>query len=672
MKIPKNNLQASIVLPSILFIGIVIISCIFFPDRTDTILSIVKEYIFSSFSWVYILCVAFFFLFLVILCLGKLGDIRLGNEDEKPEFSFFSWLCMLFSAGMGIGLMFFGVAEPISHLSAPLHGSASSLVQTKEAMLNTLFHWGIHAWAIYGIIGLALAYFGFRYQLPVTLRSGFYPLLKHRLNGFWGNLIDIVALCATIFGLTTTLGFGAMQLNAGLSAVGIFSTASFSHIVLLIVITVGLAILSAISGVSKGIRYMSQGNLILAIALLLFILFAGPTVYLLSAFTENVGYYLTHIIELSFRTFAYESTKEEWFTNWTITYWAWWISWAPFVGLFIAKISKGRTIREFVVCVLLVPTLFNIFWMTVFGNGAIWVDGQTGGILTQAAAETKKLLFLFLDQFPLALVTSLIALLVIVIFFITSADSGIFVINSIASQGKNTFPKWQTVLWGTLLALLSIGLLYSGGLQALQTMTVITALPFAVIMILMVFCLLRGLTIDNAYFSRKLSESTVYWDGSHWQDRLKKIVSVGTLDDFQQFLKQTVDPAFQELRQEFLRNGISVHIQGSDDSQTACRELIVESGSLRNFIYGIRYRANDVSDTVVGSLSFPTITEEENYEPICYFADGRRGYSIKYMQKDELITDVLRQYERYVKMLAAGKHDLYLTDKVHPGQGGKS
>lgn len=227
LKIPKNNLQASIVLPSILFIGIVIISCIFFPDRTDTILSIVKEYIFSSFSWVYILCVAFFFLFLVILCLGKLGDIRLGNEDEKPEFSFFSWLCMLFSAGMGIGLMFFGVAEPISHLSAPLHGSASSLVQTKEAMLNTLFHWGIHAWAIYGIIGLALAYFGFRYQLPVTLRSGFYPLLKHRLNGFWGNLIDIVALCATIFGLTTTLGFGAMQLNAGLSAVGIFFDSLF-------------------------------------------------------------------------------------------------------------------------------------------------------------------------------------------------------------------------------------------------------------------------------------------------------------------------------------------------------------------------------------------------------------------------------------------------------------
>lgn len=230
-------------------------------------------------------------------------------------------------------------------------------------------------------------------------------------------MIDIVALCATIFGLTTTLGFGAMQLNAGLSAVGIFSTPSFSHIILLIIIAVGLAILSAISGVSKGIRYMSQGNLILAISLLLFILVAGPTVYILSSFTENVGYYLTHIIELSFRTFAYENTKEEWFTNWTITYWAWWISWAPFVGLFIAKISKGRTIREFVVCVLLVPTLFNIFWMTVFGNGAIWVDAQTGGILTNAAAETEKLLFLFLDQFPFALVTSLIALLVIAIFF---------------------------------------------------------------------------------------------------------------------------------------------------------------------------------------------------------------------------------------------------------------
>ena len=362
---------------------------------------------------------------------------------------------------------------------------ASPVVQTKEAMLNTLFHWGIHAWAIYGIIGLSLAYFGFRYRLPVTIRSGFYPLLKHRIYSTPGTIIDILALCATIFGLTTTLGFGAMQLHAGLREVGALSGVSFQSLIFIILLSIGAAVLSSISGVGKGLRYLSQGNLILSIALMLFVLLTGPTVYILAAFTENIGYYLTHIVELSFRTFAYESTKEEWFTSWTIMYWAWWISWAPFVGLFIAKISRGRTIREFVVCVLLIPTVFNLLLMTVFGNGAIWMDAQTAGMLTQAAAETDRLLFLFLNQLPLPAITSLIAILVIAIFFITSADSGIFVINSIASQGKSTFPKWQSILWGSMLAVLAIGLLYSGGLEALQTMTVIMALPFSLIMVVM-------------------------------------------------------------------------------------------------------------------------------------------------------------------------------------------
>lgn len=316
------------------------------PEGAKAVLTFLKQELFNSFSWIYILSVAFFFLFLVVLCLGKLGDIRLGDDDEEPEYSFFSWLCMLFSAGMGIGLMYFGVAEPISHLSAPLHSMASPVVQTKEAMLNTLFHWGIHAWAIYGIIGLSLAYFGFRYRLPVTIRSGFYPLLKHRIYSTPGTVIDILALCATIFGLTTTLGFGAMQLHAGLREIGALSGASFQSLVFIILLSIGAAVLSSISGVGKGVRYLSQGNLILAISLMLFVLLTGPTVYILAAFTENIGYYLTHIVELSFRTFAYESTKEEWFTSWTIMYWAWWISWAPFVGLFIAKISRGRTIRE--------------------------------------------------------------------------------------------------------------------------------------------------------------------------------------------------------------------------------------------------------------------------------------------------------------------------------------
>lgn len=633
------------------------------PEGAKAVLTFLKQELFNSFSWIYILSVAFFFLFLVVLCLGKLGDIRLGDDDEEPEYSFFSWLCMLFSAGMGIGLMYFGVAEPISHLSAPLHSTASPVVQTKEAMLNTLFHWGIHAWAIYGIVGLSLAYFGFRYRLPVTIRSGFYPLLKHRIYSTPGTVIDILALCATIFGLTTTLGFGAMQLHAGLREIGAMPGASFQSLVFIILLSIGAAVLSSISGVDKGVRYLSQGNLILAISLMLFVLLTGPTVYILAAFTENIGYYLTHIVELSFRTFAYESTKEEWFTSWTILYWAWWISWAPFVGLFIAKISRGRTIREFVVCVLLIPTVFNLLWMTVFGNGAIWMDAQTAGMLTQAAAETDRLLFLFLNQLPLPAITSLTAILVIAIFFITSADSGIFVINSIASQGKSTFPKWQSILWGSMLAILAIGLLYSGGLEALQTMTVIMALPFSLIMVVMAFCLLRGLWVDDSYFSRNLSKSTAYWDGKHWQARLKKVVSTGKLEDVRAFLRDVVEPAFEELQAEFAKNGIAAQIRSGEEDGLPYCELIVESGRLRDFLYGVGCKEHAVSKMVVSSSLLPKMDTVDDFEPVCYFADGRRGYSLKYMRREELLTDVLRQYERYIRMIANSKHNLYLFDK---------
>lgn len=633
------------------------------PEGVKAVLTFLKQELFNSFSWIYILSVAFFFLFLVVLCLGKLGDIRLGDDDEEPEYSFFSWLCMLFSAGMGIGLMYFGVAEPISHLSAPLHSMASPVVQTKEAMLNTLFHWGIHAWAIYGIVGLSLAYFGFRYRLPVTIRSGFYPLLKHRIYSTPGTIIDILALCATIFGLTTTLGFGAMQLHAGLREIGALSGASFQSLVFIILLSIGAAVLSSISGVDKGVRYLSQGNLILAISLMLFVLLTGPTVYILAAFTENIGYYLTHIVELSFRTFAYESTKEEWFTSWTILYWAWWISWAPFVGLFIAKISRGRTIREFVVCVLLIPTVFNLLWMTVFGNGAIWMDAQTAGMLTQAAEETDRLLFLFLNQLPLPAITSLIAILVIVIFFITSADSGIFVINSIASQGKSTFPIWQSILWGSMLAVLAIGLLYSGGLEALQTMTVIMALPFSLIMVVMAFCLLRGLWVDDSYFSRNLSKSTAYWDGKHWQARLKKVVSTGKLEDVRAFLRDVANPAFEELQAEFAKNGIAAQIRSGEEDGLPYCELIVESGRLRDFLYGVSCKEHAISKMVVSSDLLPKMDTVNDFEPVCYFADGRRGYSLKYMRREELLTDVLRQYERYIRMIANSKHNLYLFDK---------
>lgn len=659
----KTNLEQRIVIPSLIIIIITVFGCIFVPDKANTYLSSIKNYIFNEFSWVYILSVAFFLVFLIILSVGTLGDIRLGDDDEEPEFSFFSWVAMLFAAGMGIGLMYFGVAEPILHYAVPLHNSATLTFQEQEAMLNTLFHWGIHAWAIYGIIALSLAYFGFRYRLPLTIRSGFYPILKKDINGFWGDLIDVIALCATIFGLTTTLGYGALQLNAGLQSVMGYHDTSFKPIATLIIISVTMAVISTISGVGKGIRLLSQGNVIIAGILMLFVLFTGPTAYVLSAFSQNIGYYVSHLIELSFRTFAYDTTHKDWFTSWTIVYWAWWISWAPFVGLFIAKISRGRTVREFVLCVLVVPTVFNMLWMTIFGNSAIWLDRYHGGVLSALAGQTEQMLFQFLQLLPLPLLTSVLALMIIAIFFITSADSGIFVINSIASYGKTNIPRWQIILWGGLIALIAIVLLYSGGLDALQTMNIIMALPFAVIMIILSFCLLKGMIVDNSYFSRGLTKGTSYWTGEHWQDRLRTIVATMDRDQLLRFMDTTVRSAFTELEKELIKYNITALIRENLKDDTPYIELVIKKETLYDFVYGVTGVEKAISQLVVDNPSFPTVDSSHTLEPICYFSDGRRGHSIKYMRKEELITDVLRQYERYVKMASDVHHSLYLYDK---------
>ena len=395
------------------------------PAQTQALLNQAKTSIFANFSWFYVLTFSVFLGFLLILSVSSLGNIKLGQDEEEPEFSFLSWLAMLFAAGMGVGLMFFGVAEPLTHyLSDITAGSAEHKQQ--EALLHTLFHWGIHAWAVYGTIALALAYFGFRYKLPLALRSCFYPLLKDRINGKIGDVIDVMALLATLFGIITTLGFGSSQLGAGLEQIGWISQNSFALQVGVIVVVMCLAVFSAISGVGKGVKILSEINLTLAFGLLLFVLIAGPTLYLLSAFSDNMGNYFSNLVQLSFKTYAYEQEHTSWFSGWTVLYWAWWCSWAPFVGLFIARISKGRTIREFIFGVLVIPSLFGILWFTVFGNTAVWLnDGIAGGGLGEFISSPEILLFKFLNYLPLPTVTGFVSLLVISLFFITSADSGI-------------------------------------------------------------------------------------------------------------------------------------------------------------------------------------------------------------------------------------------------------
>lgn len=638
---------------TLFFVVLLVAMILIAPEQTQTLLNAAKSGIFANFSWFYVLAFSVFLGFLVILSVSSLGNIKLGNDEEEPEFGFLSWLAMLFAAGMGVGLMFFGVAEPLTHyLSDITTGSAEHKQQ--EALLHTLFHWGIHAWAVYGTIALALAYFGFRYKLPLALRSCFYPLLKERINGKLGDLIDIMALLATLFGVITTLGFGASQLGAGLHQLGWISENSFSLQVVVIAVVMSLAIFSAISGVGKGVKILSELNLTLAFCLLIFVLVAGPTLYLLSAFSDNIGTYLSNLVQLSFKTYVYEQEHTGWFSGWTILYWAWWCSWAPFVGLFIARISRGRTIREFIFGVLVIPSMFGILWFTVFGNTAIWLnDGEAAGTLGQMISSPETLLFKFLDYLPLSSVTGLVSLVVISLFFITSADSGIYVLNNIASRDKSLVaPRWQAVMWGVLMSVVAIVLMQSGGLANLQAMTLLVALPFAMLMLLMCFSLWKGLSADKKYFDTKVNPTSIFWTGDKWKERLEQMMNQTQEKDILRFLKHTVLPAMRELRQELIgKYDLSVQINTLFDQDEPAVELVIQKDLMRDFMYGVKSIGREVSEQLINDDNLPHIQHSMTYEPYTYFFDGRVGYDVQYMDQDELIADMLKHYERYLSLL---------------------
>ena len=638
---------------TLFFVVLLVAMILIAPEQTQTLLNTAKSGIFANFSWFYVLAFSVFLGFLVILSVSSLGNIKLGNDEEEPEFGFLSWLAMLFAAGMGVGLMFFGVAEPLTHyLSDITTGSAEHKQQ--EALLHTLFHWGIHAWAVYGTIALALAYFGFRYKLPLALRSCFYPLLKERINGKLGDLIDIMALLATLFGVITTLGFGASQLGAGLHQLGWISENSFSLQVVVIAVVMSLAIFSAISGVGKGVKILSELNLTFAFCLLIFVLVTGPTLYLLSAFSDNIGTYLSNLVKLSFKTYVYEQEHTDWFSGWTILYWAWWCSWAPFVGLFIARISKGRTIREFIFGVLVIPSMFGILWFTVFGNTAIWLNnGEAAGILGQMISSPETLLFKFLDYLPLSSVTGLVSLVVISLFFITSADSGIYVLNNIASRDKSLVaPRWQAMMWGILMSVVAIVLMQAGGVANLQTMTLLVALPFAMLMLLMCFSLWKGLNADKKYFDTKVNPTSIFWTGDKWKERLEQMMNQTQEKDILRFLKHTVLPAMRELRQELIgKYDLSVQINTLFDQDEPAVELVIQKDLMRDFMYGVKSIGREVSEQLINDDNLPHIQHSMTYEPYTYFFDGRVGYDVQYMDQDELIADMLKHYERYLSLL---------------------
>lgn len=656
---PRMTFAPAVVLPSLLVLGALLVLCGFYPQRADQLFGSAQAWVVTNFDWFYTVAVTGFLVFLVLIAWSRYGDIRLGPDDAKPEFSFASWTAMLFAAGMGIGLMYFGVGEPLQHYLNPPTQEAGTPAAAREALTSTFFHWGFQAWAIYGVMGLVLAYFGFRYNLPLTMRSGLYPLLQKRINGPIGHSVDAFALVGTIAGLATTLGYGALQLAAGLNLVTGWDTGTTAFRIAVIVVVVGLAGLSAASGLDKGVKRLSEVNLLITFALLGFVLLCGPTVFLLQAFSENIGNYLSSLVGMSLRTFTYEVAKDDgWFGGWTILYWAWWISWSPFVGMFIARISRGRTVREFIVGVLFIPTAFNLLWMTVFGNGAIWIDTHVAqGALSATASNVDALLFRFFEYLPLAKAVSWIAVLLITLFFVTSADSGAYVVDAIASRGHPQSPVWQRLFWAVVLGMTAVVLLLAGGLKALQAMTLVTALPVAAIMVLLCIGLWRGMKADLAHAGQDLAPATSFWTGQHWRKRLEQIVRQPTEADVNRFLKVSVLPAMQEVVAEMRKQGVDARVQDdtavTEGADAGSVRLIVPISGLRDFVYGVR----PVTRRLPGFMLTEVTDDEENVrrhvvEPITFFEDGREGYDVQYLRQEELIADILRNYERYLSLMA--------------------
>jgi len=482
------------------------------PETIGGWLSTANETVVQDLGWWYIAVVTSFVAFSLWVAFSQLGSIVLGKDDEGADFGLLSWFAMLFAAGMGIGLVFWGVAEPLNHYSAPPPGSVSATpAQAADTAMDTTFlHWGLHAWAIYVVVGLAVAYSVHRRGNPISLRWALEPLLGDRAHGFLGDVIDVIAILGTLFGVATSLGLGVSQIGAGLGYLGYIDEASTWFLVALIIGITSIALVSVVTGVDKGIKWLSNINMVMAVALVATVMVIGPTVFILSDFVGQIGSYLQNFLQLSFNTMPFQlggdPTGKAWLGGWTTFYWGWWMSWAPFVGVFIARISRGRTVREFVLGVLLVPTLVTFLWFSVLGGTALHNELTSDtSLIGEEGVDTNTALFQLLDLMPGAAILSVLAIALIVIFFVTSSDSGSFVVDMLASGGNPNPPVWSRAFWAAMEGAIAAVLLVAGTragidtdpLAALQTMAILLALPFSFVMVLLAIATGKALLAEH-------------------------------------------------------------------------------------------------------------------------------------------------------------------------------
>jgi choline/glycine/proline betaine transport protein len=599
------------------------------------------------------LAVAAFVIFLLGLALSRHGNIKLGPDESVPDYSYGTWVAMLFSAGMGIGIVFYGVAEPITHFSTPPDAPARSTQAARDAMEITFFHWGVHAWSIYAVIGLALAYFGYRKGEPLVLRSAFRPLIGDRVNGPIGDLIDIFAVVGTLAGLATSLGLGVAQLNATGAYLFDLEQNLATQLILIGIVTI-LATVTVATGLDNGIRRLSEMILIVSFVLMGLILALGPTRFLLQTFVENIGLYLNGFVSRTFHIYAYEPT--DWVGAWTLFYWGWWISWSPFVGMFIARISRGRTIREFLLGVLFAPAGFSFIWFTVFGDVAIWLDlNVADGDISRTVAENMPIaLFTVFEYLPWSVLLAWMTGLLVAVYFVTASDAGALVIAMITSQGKEEPVLWLRVFWALVCGGVAAGLLWAGGLAAVQMAAVIAALPLAVVMVLICYGVWKALHDEVALTaSAGLQAAPLVPQGGAflWRRRLGAIISHPRRQQVVEYLGNTVAKAFEAVVGELEKRELAATIEKADEG---LRLTVGHGEGVAPFIYEVRLVSHPLPAFALTDAGRGGGGHDRYYRAEVFLAQGGRGYDIFGYDVEQVIADVIDHYDRF-------RHYLSLT-----------
>ncbi|WP_136248219.1 choline BCCT transporter BetT [Halomonas borealis] len=627
-----------------------------FTEEAGAFFDAALAWVSDTFGWYYMLAAVVYLVFVIAVGCSRVGNIRLGPDHARPEFSLLSWASMLFAAGIGIDLLFFCVAEPLSHYLVPPDMAPESAAAMRAAVPQTFLHWGLSGWGMYVLMGMALAYFSYRHRLPLAIRSALYPLLGKRINGPIGNAVDITAVISTVFGIATSLGIGVMQLNYGLNFMFDVPESLTTQVVLIVLVMI-LATLSVITGVEKGIRRLSEFNMALAVALLLFVLFAGDTLHLLDAMVLNAGDYLSGFIGNSFDTYAFEGADaQQWKSGWTIFFWGWWIAWTPFVGLFLARISRGRTIREFVFGALLLPLGFMMAWMSIFGNSGIELVANQGlaTLGEQALNAPQSTIYTFLEQYPYIGVTASVVTILGIVFFVTSADSGALVLanfTSILSDVNHDAPIRLRVFWSATIGLVTVALLMAGGLSALQSAVVITALPFSLVIFAIMAGMSRALRLEctKADTRRQIGGTGIHGD---WRERLDRALDTSNRAGAAATLEHAIRPALRQFAEELESRGQSATVSEEDVEGEPLRQLTlqVDFDDATSFVYQVRaHRLN--------TPSFLPVDDDYYVRFDVYLNEGGLEQDLNGYTRAQVIHHVVTEYESHLYFLTRAGQD---------------